>query len=98
MPLLVQSHYGLNFLKFTEQVGAIWATTSLTESLRLMSYWPSYLGVGYADRLIPYFADSGTLLFDPAVVVASLLVPAFALTGYLWTRRWRYAGFLLARR
>ena len=95
MPLLVQSRYGLNFLRFTEQTGAIWATTSLTESLRLMGYWPSYLGVGYADRLLPYFGDSSTLLFNPAVVLATLLVPALTLTSYLWSRRWRYGGFLL---
>ncbi|MGH2857452.1 MAG: alpha-(1-_3)-arabinofuranosyltransferase domain-containing protein, partial [Solirubrobacteraceae bacterium] len=95
VPLLVQSRYGLNFLQFTEQVGAIWATTSLTESLRLMGYWPSYLGQGYGAHLLPYYADSGTLLFDPAVVVASLLVPALALAGYARTRRWRYGPFAL---
>jgi arabinofuranan 3-O-arabinosyltransferase len=96
IPLLVQAAYGLNFLQFTEQVGAIWATTSLPESLRLMGYWPSYLGVGYASRLLPYYQDSATLLFNPLTVAASLLVPALALAGYLWTRRWRYAPFLLA--
>ena len=95
-PLLVQSKYGLNFLQFTEQVGAIWGTTSLTESLRLMSYWPSYLGVGYTDRLLPYFNDSPTMLFDPAVVVSSLLVPALALGGYVVTRSRRYVPLLLA--
>ncbi|MGI8713763.1 MAG: alpha-(1-_3)-arabinofuranosyltransferase domain-containing protein [Solirubrobacteraceae bacterium] len=95
-PLLVQSRYGLNFLAFTEQVGAIWGTTSLTEGLRLMSYWPSYLGVGFGDRLLPYFNDSPTMLFNPAVVLSSLLVPALALGGYAWTRRRRYAPLLLA--
>ncbi len=95
-PLLVQSHYGLNFLTYTEQVGAIWATTSLTESLRLMGYWPSYLGVGYGSRLAPYYQDAATLLFNPWVVAASLLVPALAIAGYVWTRRWRFGPFLLA--
>jgi hypothetical protein len=96
IPLLVQSRYGLNFLIYTEQVGAIWATTSLTESLRLMGYWPSYLGVGYGSRLTAYYQDAGTLLFNGWAVVASLLVPALALAGYIWTRRWRYGPFLLA--
>jgi arabinofuranan 3-O-arabinosyltransferase len=96
VPLLVQSRYGLNFLQFTEQVGAIWATTSLTESLRLMGYWPSYLGVGYGSHLLPYYDDSAALLFDPVVVAASLLVPALALAGYVWTRRRRFGPFLLA--
>ncbi len=95
-PLVVQSRYGLNFLTYTEQVGAIWATTSLTESLRLMGYWPSYLGAGYGTRLTAYYQDAGTLLFNPGVVAASLLVPALALAGYVWTRRWRFGPFLLA--
>src|SRR2546423_11268150 len=85
----------MDFQKFTGQVGPIWNTTSLPESLRLMGYWPSYLGVGYTDALKPYFGDSGTLLFNPAVLVASLLVPALALAGFLWTRRWRYGPFFL---
>src|SRR5256714_3769634 len=86
----------MDFQKFTGQVGPIWNTTSLPESLRLMGYWPSYLGVGYTGALKPYFGDSGTLLFNPAVLIASLLVPALALAGFLWTRRWRYGpSFLL---
>lgn len=96
IPLLVQSRYGLNFLLYTEHVGAIWGPTSLSESLRLMGYWPTYLGVGFADHLIPYFGGAGTLLFNPFVVVASLLVPGLAFAGYLWTRRWRFAPFFLA--
>src|SRR4051812_48173919 len=95
VPVLVQASYGIDFLKFTEQIGSIWNTTSLPESLRLMGYWPSYLGVGYTDSLRPYFGDSGTLLFDPLVLVASLLVPALALWGFVWTRRWRYGPFFL---
>jgi arabinofuranan 3-O-arabinosyltransferase len=95
VPVLVQAGYGIDFLKFTEQVGSIWNTTSLPESLRLMGYWPSYLGVGYTDALKPYFGNSGTLLFDPAVLVASLLVPALAVWGFVWTRRWRYGPFFL---
>jgi hypothetical protein len=95
VPVLVHAGYGIDFLKFTEQIGAIWGTTSLTESLRLMGYWPSYLGVGYGDTLSPYFGDSGTLLFDPAVVTATLLLPALALAGFVWTRRWRYGPFFL---
>jgi arabinofuranan 3-O-arabinosyltransferase len=95
VPVLVQAGYGIDFLKFTEQVGSIWNTTSLTESLRLMGYWPSYLGVGYGDVLRPYFGTSGTMLFDAPVVVSSLLVPALALWGFAWTRRLRYGPFFL---
>ncbi|MEA2443653.1 MAG: arabinofuranan 3-O-arabinosyltransferase, partial [Thermoleophilales bacterium] len=95
VPVVVHAGYGIDFLKFTEQVGSIWNTTSLSESLRLMGYWPSYLGVGYGDKLRPYFGTSDTLLFDPVVVTATLLVPALALAGFLWTRRWRYGPFFL---
>ena len=94
-PVVAHALYGIDFLKFTEQAGAIWATTSLPESLRLMGYWPSYIGVGYGDSLRPYFGDSGTLLFNPAVVTASLLVPALTVAGFVWTRRWRYGPFFL---
>ncbi len=94
VPVLVQARFGLDFLQFTEQTGTIWNTTSLPESLRLMGYWISYLGVGYGDSLRPYFSDSPTLLFDPVVVVAGLLVPALALGGFAWTRRWRYGAVL----
>jgi hypothetical protein len=95
-PVLVQASYGLNFLSFTEQIGSIWNTTSLPESLRLMGYWPSYLGVGYGDVLEPYFGSSRALLFDAPVVVATLLVPGLAAAGFAWTRRWRYGPFFLA--
>ncbi len=96
VPAYVQSSYGIDFLHFTEQPGTIWGTTSITESLRLMSFWLSYVGIGFAGTAISYFDDSRTLLFSPAVVVATLLLPAAALTGFVWTRRWRYGPFFLA--
>ncbi|HEY2601400.1 MAG TPA: alpha-(1-_3)-arabinofuranosyltransferase family protein [Thermoleophilaceae bacterium] len=96
VPVLVAAKFGLDFLPFTEHPGSIWATTSLTESLRLMGYWLSYLGVGYGSHLESYFSDSGLLLFNPAVVAATLLVPALSLAGFVWTRRWRYGPYLLA--
>ncbi len=96
VPVLVQSGYGIDFLKFTEQQGAIWSTTGLSEAIRLMSYWISYVGGGFGAHPEPYFSDSATLLFDLPVVIASLLVPALALTGFVWTRRWRYGPFFLA--
>ncbi len=95
IPAYVQSSYGIDFLHFTEQPGTIWGTTSATESLRLMSFWLSYVGIGFAGRTIPYFDDSGTLLFSIPVVVATLLLPALSLAGFVWTRRWRYGPFFL---
>ncbi len=95
VPLYVQSKYGIDFLKFTEQPGTIWGTTSVTESLRLMGFWLSYAGVGFTGTAIPYFDDARTLLFSTPVVLATLLLPAAALTGFVWTRRWRYGPFFL---
>ena len=95
LPVAVHAAYGINFLEFTESAGAIWATTSIPESLRLMGYWLSYLGGGFGELPLPYFDASADLLFSPPVVVASLLVPGLALTGLVWSRRWRYAPFFL---
>jgi hypothetical protein len=94
-PVLVQARFGIDFLKFTEQQGAIWSTTSLSEAIRLMSYWISYVGIGFGARPEPYFSDSPALLFALPVVLATLLVPALCLAGFVWTRRWRYGPFFL---
>jgi arabinofuranan 3-O-arabinosyltransferase len=93
--LLVQSRYGINFLQYTEQPRSIWGTNSITESLRLMGYWPSYIGTGYPKSLFAYFSDGPTMLYNVGVVAASLLLPALACLGFVWTRRWRYAPFFL---
>lgn len=95
VPLLVQSRFGVDFLRFTEQPGTIWATTSLPESLRLMGYWISYLGVGYGGELRPYFGGGAVLLFGLPVVLAGLLVPALALAGFSKSRGHRFAPFAL---
>jgi hypothetical protein len=95
VPLLVAARHGTGFLAFTEQPGTIWGTTALTESLRLMGFWTSYIGVGYGGRLVPFSGSSDALLFHGAVVAASLLVPALAATSFAWTRRARYAPFFL---
>src|SRR5918999_1260054 len=92
---LVLVRYGIDFLQFTEQPRSIWGTNSATEALRLMAYWTSYIGVGFYGASRPLFSEAGTLLFDPLIVVATLLVPAVAVAGFAWTRRWRYAPFLL---
>jgi arabinofuranan 3-O-arabinosyltransferase len=94
-PVLLQALYGIDFLQFTEQPGAIWSTTSITESLRLMGYWPSYLGVGFG-ALEPFYESSPTLLYEPVVVVATLLVPALSLAGFAAARRWTFGPFFLA--
>ena len=94
VPLVVHVRYGIDFLQFTEQPRSIWGTNSFNETLRLMGYWTSYLGYGYGIER-PLFDDSPTLLYNPLVVGSSLLLPALALTGSLWTRRHRYGPFLM---
>lgn len=95
VPLAVQSKWGLPFLPYTEQPGTIWGSTSASESLRLMGFWLSYAGVGYGSTLHPYTDDAVAYLFWAPVIVGSLLLPALALGGFAWTRRWRYAPFFL---
>jgi hypothetical protein len=95
VPLAVHARYGIDFLQFTEQPRSIWGTNSAPEALRLMAYWTSYIGVGFYGANRPLFTEAGTLLFNPAVVAASLLLPALAIAGFVWSRRWRYGPFLL---
>ena len=35
------------------------------------------------------------MLFNPFVVGASLLLPALAVAGFVWSRRWRYGPFFM---
>jgi hypothetical protein len=95
VPVAVHAGLGINFLPYTESAGAIWATTSLPESLRLMGYWLSYLGAGFGERPLPYFDAGDQLIFSPPVVAASLLVPALAVAGLVRSRRAAFAPFFL---
>jgi hypothetical protein len=92
-PILVQVGYGVDFLSFTEPAGAIWTSTSMSESLRLMGFWVAYLGIGYGPQLTPAFDSAPTLLGAPGLIVASFAVPGLAIAGFAWTRRWRYGPF-----
>jgi arabinofuranan 3-O-arabinosyltransferase len=95
-PVLVQVGYGADFLPFTEPAGAIWTSTSMSESLRLLGFWVAYLGVGYGPQLTPAFDSAPTLLGAPGVIVASFAIPGLAIAGFAWTRRWRYGPFFAA--
>jgi arabinofuranan 3-O-arabinosyltransferase len=94
-PLVVHARFGIDFLQFTEQPRTIWGTNSAAEVLRLMAYWTSYIGVGFYGVEHPFFTESGTMLFNPLVVGATLLLPALAVAGFIWTRGRRYAPFFL---
>jgi hypothetical protein len=94
--VLVHARYGLDFLPYTEQPGTIWGTTSMPESLRLLGFWTSYIGVGYTGTLRAFQADAGVYLGFVPVVLATLLIPALCLGSFAWTRRARYAPLFLA--
>lgn len=95
IPVYVQATAAPSFLPFTEQPGTIWSTTSLPESLRLMGFWTSYVGVGFGGLLRPFQGSSPALLLLLPVVLAGLLIPAIALSSFVRTRTWRYAPFFL---
>jgi arabinofuranan 3-O-arabinosyltransferase len=94
-PIVAQARFGIDFLEFTEQQGTIWGTSSLSEAVRLMGYWVSYIGVGFHGATRPYFADAHALLYTPLVVAATLLVPALVLGAFAWTRRAAHGPFFL---
>jgi arabinofuranan 3-O-arabinosyltransferase len=95
IPVLIQGVAAPSFLPFSEQPGTIWSTTSIPESLRLMGFWTSYVGVGFGGTLRPFQGAAPALLFLVPVVLAGLAVPALSLSGFVVTRRWRYAPFFL---
>jgi hypothetical protein len=93
VPVAVQAMAAPSFLPFTEQPGTIWSTTSLPETLRLMGFWTSYVGVGFGGVLRPFQASGPALLLLLPVVIAGLLIPALALGAFTLTRRRRYVPF-----
>jgi hypothetical protein len=92
LPVLLQGRYGADFLSFTEQPGTIWATTSLSESLRGLGFWGLYVGVGFHD-LEPFLPVARQYLFSWPVVVGSFGAPLLAVAGLRLARAWRYAPF-----
>jgi hypothetical protein len=95
VPLALSSRAAPDFLAFTEQPGTIWGTTSLSESVRLMGFWGTYVGTGFGGALRPYQGTGPVLLLVLPVVVAGLVTPALSLSAFVVTRRWRYAPFFL---
>ena len=91
VPLALQSRYGTNPLPFTEQPTGILATPSVSESLRLLGFWLAYFGTPAGPSVGP----AGSYLFDPAVIVATFLVPLAAIAGFGRMRRWTYAPFMM---
>ena len=95
-PVAFQSRYGANFLAFIEQPQTIWATPSMSESLRLLGYWIFYFWTGYGGAQQPLYQSASTYLFDIPVLVATFAVPLVALGSLRWLRAWRFAPYFLA--
>jgi hypothetical protein len=91
IPVVLQSRYGTNPLPFTEQPAGILSTPSVSESLRLLGFWFAYFGSAAG----PSIGAAGNYLFDPAVIVATFLVPLAAIEGFARGRRFSYVPFLL---
>ena len=66
VPVALQSRYGGNFLSFLEQPAAIWSTTSMSESLRLLGYWIFYFATGYQAAAQPSVSVASPYLFNDA--------------------------------
>ena len=88
-PVLVQGSEADQFLEFTERPETIWATTSLSESVRGLGYWVLYLAV----RNQPVRAIADDYFFDPVVIVATFMVPLVAIAGMRRTRSWSHGPF-----
>jgi arabinofuranan 3-O-arabinosyltransferase len=93
IPVALQSRYGGNFLSFLEQPSAIWSTTSVSESLRLLGYWIFYFATGYQAAAQPSVSVASPYLFNDAIVIATFAVPLLAVLGLAWNRGWRYGPF-----
>ncbi len=92
IPVLLQGRYGVDILIYTEQPTVIWATTSFPELLRMLGFWGLYTGVGFGG-LEPFMGVGATYLFNPVVIVATFLVPLFAVATFPLVRRWTYGPF-----
>ncbi len=87
IPVWLQSKFGADFLSFTEQPSTIWATNSVSESLRLLGYWISYFQIGFGTSR-PVVPPTTVYLFAPLLVAASFAVPlvAFGALSRVWKK------------
>ena len=92
VPVLIQGLYGSDFLSFTEAPGTIWATTSMSESVRELGFWVLYLGTGFG-QVEPSMDVAATYLFNPAVVIGTFALPLLAIAGFRTTWRQPYIPF-----
>jgi arabinofuranan 3-O-arabinosyltransferase len=89
--LLIESAFGRNALRFTEQLSTTSATLYPLEILRGLGYWIFY----YYDSHGPIVGASDSFLQNPAVLFASIVVPALGLLAGALLRWSARAYFVL---
>ncbi len=88
--LLVESSFGRNVLRFTEQPITTSATLFPVEILRGLGYWTFY----YRDGNGPVGGAAATFMRNPSVLFVSILIPALALLAATCVR-WRYRTYFV---
>ena len=69
---------------------------AITESLRLMGFWTSYIGLGFGGELRPYASHgAGPALPRGRSSSRRCSCPRWRSAGFAWTRRWRYGPWFL---
>jgi arabinofuranan 3-O-arabinosyltransferase len=74
--LLIQNHYGYNYLRYTETSAITTSTTSLFEAVRGASFWTGYLTLG--SPLIP---GTWALISTVPLILGTSVVSALGLAG-----------------
>jgi arabinofuranan 3-O-arabinosyltransferase len=76
VPLILQGHYGLNFLPFEETSKATTSTASASEALRGTSSWLNYYILGG-----PAIPAGWTLVSVPIAIAGTIVVTGLGLSG-----------------
>jgi arabinofuranan 3-O-arabinosyltransferase len=88
--LSIESSYGRNTLRFTEQLSTTSSTSSPIEILRGLGYWIFY----YRDAKGLIVGAGAMFMRNPAVLFASILIPALALLAAAGVR-WSYRAYFV---
>lgn len=88
--LVIESAYGRNVLRFTEQPSTTAATLSPVEMLRGLGYWIFY----YREGNGPVGGAAATFMRNPTVLLVSVLIPALALLAAT-SVRWGYRAYFV---
>ncbi len=88
--LAIESGYGRDVLRFTEQSSTTTATLNPAEVLRGLGYWIFY----YREGNGPVGGAAATLMRNPTVLFVSLLIPALALLAATCVR-WTYRAYFV---